>query len=160
MAVTQAIKQHLELPRWGLIRPSAPVAPQHDPWLQPRPDSPQRGRPGALRSGWLRAPHFPPAPSSGRRQGSSWLVGRRSGLSGCGGTSKTRRRSTPRPNAAGWQYPSAPGTRSSRALLLFACSFAPPSFSSHTAAQPRLGPPPARRRSPPLALTRKRADWW
>jgi hypothetical protein len=47
----------------GLLRPPTPIAPQHDPRLQPSSDRPQRHWPGHLGSYHLcRADFFPPFP--------------------------------------------------------------------------------------------------
>ncbi len=77
-----------------------------------------RGRGGCVRS------IFPPPHR---------LFGDRVSLSGCDGTSRTRRRSRSEPNAAGWHDRSVPDTDSSRGRLWFACSSA--QCASHTTPQ-------------------------
>jgi hypothetical protein len=125
MAATEVIKQRLQWPWWGPRGPRAPVAPEHDPRLQPRPHLTQCDRPGHVRSqqGWRWAGFFPRL-SGCRRPAQSPLVGCRSIESGCGGTSRRRRRSRPTPNADGWRDPSALDSRSSPALLWFVCNSA------------------------------------
>jgi hypothetical protein len=39
LPLPQPVQELLQGGRWSLSRPRAPVAPQHDPWLQPRPDA-------------------------------------------------------------------------------------------------------------------------
>jgi len=56
-------EQKLQRRRWGLCRPTAPIAPEHDPGFQPSAYRPQCRRPGHR---WLPfafcADFFPPFP--------------------------------------------------------------------------------------------------
>jgi hypothetical protein len=63
-----ALKQRLELCWRGPLRPPAPVAPQHDPGLQPGPHRPEGRWPGETRPGRCLAAAFASRPSPRRRR--------------------------------------------------------------------------------------------
>ncbi len=131
------IKQRLKWSWWGSIGPTAPVAPQHDPELQPRPHLPQCCWPTAPRASSLHGLGFFPRPLPGRQQAPSRLACRQDHRHNCRDTSKMRRRSRPGPSAAGWHDRSVPDTGPSPVPRGSACSSAPPSSAGRTAARDR-----------------------
>jgi hypothetical protein len=165
-AVLDPGEQRLHL-RWrGQRRPRAPIPPEHDPWLQPGAHLPQRGWPAHPWS--LPAPAllvFFPAqrPRSAHDRHAPVLSQRPSTLVSPplpvpAATSRTKRRTTPAPNAAASPRHSALDTRPSRGHVSLACSSARPTSAGHTAAPPRPGSPAPMDSSLP-ARSPLRGDW-
>lgn len=142
-------KQGLQLRRRGLLRPRSPVPPEHEPRLQPRPHLPQRSWPAHPRallplsllfffpSQLLRStpllPSLVPCPRPASLAPPL--------LHDSGATSRTKTRTTPAPNADASPRHCALDTPPSPVPLSPACSSAPPTSATHTAAPALLRSP-------------------
>ena len=100
--VAEMLKQAPQRRRRGQRRPAAPVAPQHDPRLQPGAHAAQRHRPAHLRAAGA---YFPPAPPPRQRPVAAphprLAAPRRPWPGGSRATSRRRTRSRPAATAQG-----------------------------------------------------------
>src|SRR5258708_40055374 len=113
-------EEELQRRRWGQLRPALPIAPEHDPGLQPSAYRPPRHRPGHLRShSFSLADFFPPFLLQQQERLCVWALMAQTALwrlAWClqrgerHDTSKTRTHTRLTASAAGWPGRFSPGT--------------------------------------------------